>query len=50
LRSYLDYYRNVGEAIRGKAKLEVTPEDAELGIRIVEAGMQSSKEGRTVEL
>ncbi|KZO96744.1 NAD binding Rossmann fold oxidoreductase [Calocera viscosa TUFC12733] len=47
--SYLDYYRNVGEAIRGVAQLEVTPEDAELGIRIIEVARQSSQEGRTIE-
>ncbi|EJU04708.1 hypothetical protein DACRYDRAFT_20353 [Dacryopinax primogenitus] len=48
--SYLDYYRNVGDAIHGRAQLEVTPEDAELGIRIIEVARQSSQEGRTIEV
>ncbi|KZV86584.1 NAD(P)-binding protein [Exidia glandulosa HHB12029] len=46
--SYTDYYRNVAAAINGVGTLEVTPEDAELGLRIVEAAKQSAKEGKTV--
>ncbi|KZT59131.1 NAD(P)-binding protein [Calocera cornea HHB12733] len=47
--SYLDYYRNVAGAINGTGTLEVTPEHAELGLRIIEAAKVSDKEGKTVE-
>lgn len=47
--SYTDYYRNVAGAINGTGALEVTPEQAELGIRIIEAAKRSAKEGRTIE-
>lgn len=46
--SYTDYYRNVAGAINGTGHLEVAPEQAELGIRIVETAKRSAKEGRTV--
>jgi len=47
--SYLDYYKNVAGAINGTGKLEVTPEHAELGMRIIEAAKASHKEGKTVD-
>jgi len=47
--SYLGYYRNVADAITGKAPLVVTAEHAELGIRIIEAAKESHKTGRVIE-
>ncbi|WP_219833923.1 Gfo/Idh/MocA family oxidoreductase [Paenibacillus sp. R14(2021)] len=46
--SYMDYYRNVMEHIKGQAELEVKPEQAALAIRLIELALQSSKEGRTL--
>lgn len=48
--SYLGYYKNVADAINGKAPLVVTAEDAELGIRIIEAAKKSHETGRVVEM
>ncbi|EJD50509.1 NAD binding Rossmann fold oxidoreductase [Auricularia subglabra TFB-10046 SS5] len=47
--SYKGYYSNVASAILGTGTLEVTPEQAELGIRIVEAAKRSAKEKKTVD-
>jgi hypothetical protein len=47
--SYTDYYSNVASAINGTGSLEVTPEQAELGIRIIEVAKKSALEKRTVE-
>ncbi|KZT60597.1 NAD(P)-binding protein [Calocera cornea HHB12733] len=46
--SYRDYYRNVGETILGKAKQEVTGEQGEIGMRIIQLAHLSHKTGRTV--
>ncbi|EJU03234.1 NAD binding Rossmann fold oxidoreductase [Dacryopinax primogenitus] len=46
--SYRSYYRNVGETILGKAKQEVTGEQGEIGMRIIQLSHKSHKEGRTV--
>ncbi|EJU04682.1 NADP-binding protein [Dacryopinax primogenitus] len=46
---YLDYYKNVASAINGTGSLIATPEQAELGIRIIEAAKLSDKEKRTVD-
>jgi predicted dehydrogenase len=45
---YQDLYRNVLDAIAGRAALAVKPEEAALTIRIVELARQSHDEGRTV--
>jgi len=47
--SYLGYYKNVSGAINGTGNLEVTPEHAELGMRIIEAAKVSHKEQKTVD-
>ncbi|KZO96710.1 oxidoreductase NAD-binding protein [Calocera viscosa TUFC12733] len=47
--TYLGYYKNVAGAINGTGTLEVTPEHAELGMRIIEAAKVSDKEQKTVE-
>ncbi len=47
--SYQHYYRNVAQHIMGLAELEVKPEEARDAIRLIELGLLSSKEGRTVE-
>jgi scyllo-inositol 2-dehydrogenase (NADP+) len=47
--SYQDYYRNIADAIRGRASLAVKPEEALSTVRIIELARQSSEEKRTVE-
>lgn len=47
--SYMDYYRDVVKAIRGKGELVVKPEESRMGIRVIELAQQSAKEGRTTE-
>ncbi|MGJ1497609.1 Gfo/Idh/MocA family oxidoreductase [Sphingobacterium spiritivorum] len=46
--SYLDFYRNVVDAIRGAAPLIVQPEQARDVIRIIELGYQSQQERRVI--
>lgn len=48
--SYTAYFQNVHDAIIGKAELEVKPEQARMAIRLIELGMQSSNEKRTIEV
>ncbi|MCR2805612.1 oxidoreductase [Paenibacillus soyae] len=47
---YQHYYRNVAEHILGLAELDVKPEEARDAIRLIELGLISSKEGRTVHV
>jgi predicted dehydrogenase len=46
--SYADYYRNVADAIRGRAELIVRPEEATDTIRIIELALESSATKRTL--
>lgn len=46
--SYPDFYQNVYEAIREGKALQVKPEEAALGIQLIELAQQSSREKRTV--
>lgn len=46
--SYPAFYNNVYEAIREGRELQVKPEEAALGIRLIELARQSSAEKRTV--
>jgi scyllo-inositol 2-dehydrogenase (NADP+) len=48
--SYASYFQNVYDAITGKAELEVKPEQARMAIRLIELGMKSSNENRTIEV
>lgn len=48
--NYSRFYENIFEAIRNKAELLVKPEQAMEGIRIIEAAMESSKQGTTISL
>jgi scyllo-inositol 2-dehydrogenase (NADP+) len=48
--SYLGYYANIHDAIREGKPLAVTAEQARQTIAIIEAAMQSDREGRVVEL
>ncbi|KAG9001388.1 hypothetical protein FRB94_004800 [Tulasnella sp. JGI-2019a] len=48
--SYLGYYRNVAEAITGKAGLVVTAEEAEFGIQIIEAAKKSHQTASVVPI
>jgi scyllo-inositol 2-dehydrogenase (NADP+) len=43
------YYRNVAEAITGRAELAVTAEEAREVVRVLDAAVQSSREHRTIE-
>lgn len=45
---YRGYYENVVAAIRGRAKVTVTPEIARDGLKVIELARQSHREGRTV--
>jgi scyllo-inositol 2-dehydrogenase (NADP+) len=45
---YQAFYKNVADAIRGRAELAVKPEQARNTIRIIELAMQSSQEKRTL--
>ncbi|MGU3470492.1 oxidoreductase [Paenibacillus sp. D51F] len=46
--SYTSYFQNVADAINGKAELEVKPEQARMAIRLIELGLRSSVENRTI--
>lgn len=46
--SYLGFYENIYEAIREKKELLVKPEQALQTIAIIEAAMESSREGRVI--
>jgi scyllo-inositol 2-dehydrogenase (NADP+) len=47
---YAAYYENVAAAIVGTRRLEVFPEQARWAVRLVELGMQSDREKRTIEV
>ncbi|MFC5653603.1 oxidoreductase [Paenibacillus solisilvae] len=48
--NYQDYFRNVAGAIFGTAELAVRPEEARMAVRLIELGLQSAREQRTVEV
>ncbi|MGK7397668.1 MAG: oxidoreductase [Candidatus Cyclobacteriaceae bacterium M3_2C_046] len=48
--TYQDYYENVYQAIRNGQELAVTPEQGLQVIQVIQAAMQSHKEGRRVKL
>ncbi|MGV3586115.1 MAG: oxidoreductase [Adhaeribacter sp.] len=48
--NYLHYYNSTYAAIREGKELAVKPEEAMLGIQIIEAAIQSNAEKRTIEL
>jgi scyllo-inositol 2-dehydrogenase (NADP+) len=48
--SYQSYYQNIYDHITGKAELAVKAEEARSAIRLIELGIQSSKEQRTIEV
>jgi len=45
---YRDYWVNVADAVRGRAELAVKPQEARDAIRVVELGLRSNKERRTL--
>lgn len=45
---YRGYYENIVDAIRGKAKVNVTPEEATMGLKIIELARQSHEQHRTM--
>jgi len=48
--AYQDYYANVRDAVNGNGELAVRPEEARSVIRLIELGLLSSREGRTIEV
>jgi predicted dehydrogenase len=55
--SYIGFYQQLGEAIRANregnfqfAKVPVEPEDARIGIQIIEAAYESAKQRRVIDL
>jgi scyllo-inositol 2-dehydrogenase (NADP+) len=48
--NYQEYFRNVAGAITATAELAVKPEDARMTVRLIELGLQSAREQRTVEV
>jgi scyllo-inositol 2-dehydrogenase (NADP+) len=48
--NYQEYFRNVTGAIAATAELAVKPEDARMTVRLIELGLQSAREQRTVEV
>ncbi len=46
--SYIDFFTNLGKALRGEEPLAVRPEDARNVIRIIESGFQSHYEHRSI--
>ena len=46
---YQAFYRNVADAVRGRAEPAVKPEEARDTIRIIELAFQSSAERRTID-
>jgi len=48
--NYMEYYDNIYEAIRDKAPLEVTAQQARDVIRVIEAAYESSRTGEVVRL
>lgn len=47
---YRDYFINLRDAINGKTKIAVKPEEARNVIRIIELAFQSSREQRTISI
>ena len=48
--SYMDFFTNLEKAIRGEEPLAVRPEEARDVIRIIEAGIQSHHEHRSIKI
>ena len=48
--TYVEYYRVLAKALRGQGESPVKAEEARDVLRIIEAAIESSKEGKTVAL
>ena len=48
--TYVEYYRVLAKALKGEGESPVKPEEARDVLRIIEAAIASSKEGRTILL
>ena len=48
--TYVEYYRLFAKALKGEGKVPVQAEDARDVLRILEMALQSSKEGRTIDV
>jgi len=47
---YRDYFINLRDAINGKTKIAVKPEEARNVIQIIQLALQSSREKRTISI
>lgn len=45
-----DFYRNVRDALEGKAKPAVAPEETRMVVQVIEAALRSAESGKVVEL
>lgn len=48
--TYVEYYHQFAKALHGEGEVPVKPEDSRDVLKIIEAALQSSKEGRTIVL
>ena len=48
--AWTSYYRNIADALRGRAALIVTPEQVVRAMSVVDAAMESARTGETVRL
>ncbi|MFO7168704.1 MAG: Gfo/Idh/MocA family oxidoreductase, partial [Chloroflexota bacterium] len=48
--AYQAFYQNIYDHITGQAELAVKPEEARMAIRLLELGLQSQAEGRTLAI
>ena len=47
---WTNYYRNIADALRGRAELIVKPEQAVNAMHVVDAAMESASTGNTVKV
>jgi predicted dehydrogenase len=48
--TYVEYYKTFAKALNGQGDVPVAPTDARDVLRLLELALQSSKEGRTIEV
>ena len=48
--TYVEYYRVFGKALAGEGEVPVKAEEARDVLKIIEAALQSSKEGKSITL
>lgn len=48
--NWTDYYRNIADALMGRAEPVVKPEESRRGVRILEAALESARDGKSVKV